>query len=312
LTVNTGSSSVKLAVYAGGVRQWSARSGLPFAPAGLPPEAPEAIAHRIVAPLEWSAPRRLDAATLAELQSVTPLVPDHLPQALAAMAACAQAYPGVPQVGCSDSAFHHTMLEAARAVPVPGAPRRFGYHGLSCEYIVSVVGREARRLVIAHLGSGCSVTAVRDGRSLDNSMGFTPLGGLVMSTRPGDLDPGVLVELLRSGAAAPADLNRVLNQGSGLLALSRSTGDMKMLLDGASRGDARAQLAVEVFVHSARKHVGAMIAVLDGVDLVVFTGGIGENAAALCARIAGRWPYRVVPTDEDLVLARHTETVLQG
>src|SRR6185312_3662704 len=110
LTVNTGSSSVKLAVYAGGVRQWSARSGLPFAPAGLPPEAPEAIAHRIVAPLEWSAPRRLDAATLAELQSVTPLVPDHLPQALAAMAACAQAYPGVPQVGCSDSAFHHTML----------------------------------------------------------------------------------------------------------------------------------------------------------------------------------------------------------
>ncbi|MGH9483167.1 MAG: acetate/propionate family kinase [Terriglobales bacterium] len=330
LTVNTGSSSLKLALFAvspdpdySATREHAAdAAGLAgaasFAAALqrlLPPQAPEAIGHRIVAPLDWTAPRRLDASLDAELQALVPLAPDHLSQALAAVAATRTAFPGVPQVACSDSAFHATLPEVARILPLPpartdGALRRYGYHGLSCEYALSVLGAEDPsladgRIVIAHLGHGCSLTAVRGGRSLDTTMGFTPLGGLVMSTRSGELDPGVLLYLLQQEKLSPESLSRLLNHESGLLGISGLSGDMNALL--ASPAPA-ARLAVDVFVYQARKYLGAMAAVLGGIDLLVFTGGIGENSEEIRSRIAAGLAQnaRVIRADEDLMIARHT------
>ncbi|HUX68653.1 MAG TPA: hypothetical protein VMV31_14295 [Terriglobales bacterium] len=337
LTINTGSSSIKAAVYALGAEAGLAREsaaeakslGDPAAfaaalPGLLPPRAPDAIGHRIVAPLDWSQPQRLDAARLQELRARAGLAPDHLPQALAAMEALARTYPGVAQVACSDSAFHRSLPAAARTFALPRALQaegvvRYGYHGLSCEYILSVLRAEDERrangrIVIAHLGHGASLTAVHHGASMDTTMGFTPLGGVPMSTRSGDLDPGILLYLLRQKAMAPEALSRMLNQESGLLGVSGISGDMKTLVERSAREPAAAA-AVEIFVYQVRKAVGALAAALGGLDLLVFTGGIGENAAAVRERIARglEWipmQVRVIPTDEDQMIARHTARAL--
>jgi len=334
LTINTGSSSLKAGVYTLGPGLVMAREqagearslgDLPaFAaalPRLLPARPPDAIGHRIVAPLAWNEPQRLDAARLAELRGLAPLAPDHLPQALAAMDALTAAYPGVPQVACSDSAFHRTLPPAARNFALPRRLQaegvvRYGYHGLSCEYVLSVLHAEdpqraSGRIVIAHLGHGASLTAVRDSVSVDTTMGFTPLGGVPMSTRSGDLDPGILLYLLR--AMAPEALSRMLNQESGLLGVSGISGDMKTLLERSAQEPAAA--AVELFVYQVRKAVGALAAALGGLDLLVFTGGIGENAAAVRERIVRglEWipmQVRVIPTDEDQMIARHTARAL--
>ncbi|HWG36633.1 MAG TPA: hypothetical protein VN690_02850 [Terriglobales bacterium] len=318
LALNTGSSSVKLARLEGEQRVWETQAaGLNTAAdftaalrSALPNDAPEAVCHRVVAPLDWAEPRRLDANAKRELRERIALAPDHLPQALAAIEACEQAYPRAAQVACSDSAFHQTMAAEARALPVPGPGlRRYGYHGLACESVVEALrdaGELPERLIVAHLGHGCSVTAVRAGASMDTSMGLTPLGGMVMSNRSGDLDPGVILQLLRQ--LAPGALDRMLNQESGLIAISGISGDMKELL--ASR-DPRAKLAVDVFVHSARKQVGAMAAALGGCDLLAFSGGIGEHAEQIRERIAAGLPKsRVVAADEERMMARHALTLL--
>ena len=337
LTINTGSSSLKAGVYTLGPGLVMAREqagearslgDLPaFAaalPRLLPARPPDAIGHRIVAPLAWSEPQRLDAARLQELRARAALAPDHLPQALAAMDALTTAYPGVPQVACSDSAFHRSLPDAARNFALPRRLQaegvvRYGYHGLSCEYILSVLRAEdarraAGRIVIAHLGHGASLTAVRGSVSVDTTMGFTPLGGVPMSTRSGDLDPGILLYLLRQKAMAPEALNRLLNQESGLLGVSGISGDMKTLLEHSAREPAAAA-AVELFVYQVRKAVGALAAALGGLDLLVFTGGIGENAAEVRERIVRglEWipmQVRVIPTDEDQMIARHTARAL--
>lgn len=335
LCVNTGSSSVKLVLWDGtqellrakaetlrGEAQFDAAvtSSLHSLPA-----APDAVAHRIVAAdTAWPGARRLDAALLQELETRAPLAPDHLPQALAAIRAAQAAFPALPQLACSDSSFHRTLPEVARQIALPRELRqrglaRYGYHGLSCESALAALRAEGPlpgRLVIAHLGNGCSLTAVRDGRSVETTMGFTPLGGLVMSTRSGDLDPGVLLYLLRAAGYTPDALNLLLNQEAGLKGLSGISGDMKALL-----ADARpeAQLAAAVFVHQARKHLGALAAVLGGVDLVVFTGGMGENSAVIRERICAGMDWlaphrslsvRVIPANEELVMARQAAAVL--
>lgn len=337
LCVNTGSSSVKLALWDGArelhrIQAEALRGEAQFDAAVTSslralPATPEAIAHRIVAAhTAWPGARRLDAALLRELATLAPLAPDHLPQALAAIRAAQAAFPALPQVACSDSSFHRTLPEAARQIALPRELRqrgvaRYGYHGLSCESALAVLRAEGalpERVVIAHLGNGCSLTAVRDGQSVETTMGFTPLGGLVMSTRSGDLDPGVLLYLLRAASYTPDALNSLLNQAAGLKGLSGISGDMKTLL-----ADARpeAQLAVDVFVHQARKHLGALAAVLGGVDLLVFTGGIGENSAVIRERICAGMDWlaphhtltvRVIPANEELIMARQATAVLAG
>ncbi|MGH9486470.1 MAG: acetate/propionate family kinase [Terriglobales bacterium] len=329
LCLNTGSSSLKWALFAGehclqqgraedlrAADQFSATLTMTFA--GLR-QKPEAIAHRIVAPnTVWPQARPLDDALERELESLTPLAPDHLPQALALIGATRAAFPALPQFACSDSSFHRTLPEVARRLPLPRtltaeAVARYGYHGLSCASVLAALAAEGplpQRLIIAHLGHGCSLTAVRAGRSVETSMGFTPLGGVPMSTRSGDLDPGVLLYLLRERGVTPEALDRMLNHDSGLRGSSGLSGDMKTLL---ADPQPQAQEAVELFVYRIRMCLGALAAVLGGVDLLVFTGGIGENAAVIRERICadmdwlapqGKLAARAVPAQEERMMAR--------
>ncbi len=305
----------------------------------------QAAVHRIVVgSAEFLAPRRLDDAALARLDALTPLAPDHLPQARAAIAAVARARAGAVQIACSDSYFHRDLPAAARALPLPAIWRqrgvaRWGFHCLSCESVLASLraldpAAAAGRLVIAHLGNGASLTAVQDGRSVDTTMGLTPAGGLLMSSRSGDLDPGIVIYLQAAGGLDAAALNRLLNHESGLLGLSGSSGDMQVLL--SQPGRPASALAVACFVRQAKKFVAAMAAALGGLDTLVFTGGIGEHSdviragicrdmewmgirldpdsnrrgAALISHRESRVAVRVIPTDEDRMLARHAAALL--
>ncbi len=304
--------------------------------AGMKP--PDAIGHRIV----HGGPRHrqhclIDDATLRDLEAASPFAPLHIPPALSMVRSAQEHFPGIAQAACFDTAFHARLPEVARVIPVSRALQRegverYGFHGLSCESILRQLGNDPpHRLVIAHLGNGVSVTAVKDGQSIDTSMGMTPAGGVIMGTRCGDLDPGVLLYLLREMKFDAAMLEDLVNHRSGLLGISGVTGDMRRLRELApSNADAR--LAIEMFCYSLRKQVAAMIAVLDGIDALVFTGGIGENDAAARAAIcsglswagigldparnrsainpindqASRCQVYVLASQEDEQIARHT------
>src|SRR5689334_8972925 len=265
--------------------------------------AATAVGHRVVhgGPV-FSTPRRVDREVLDALRGLVPLAPLHLPSEIAIIEAIAREHPDVPQVACFDTAFHRRMPESAQRLPLPRAlwddgVRRYGFHGLSYEYVVWKLGAAVRgRLIIAHLGSGASLAAVLDGRPVDTTMGLTPLGGLVMGTRPGDLDPGILLYMLQARGYDAARLGTLLNDESGLLGLSASTSDMKTLLERRAT-DARAAEAVEVFCASVQKHVGAFAAVLDGIDTLVFTGAIGERAAPVRWEIGQRLRHLGVELD---------------
>ncbi len=303
---------------------------------------PAGVGHRLVHGGEaHAAPERVTPALLATLRGLVPLAPLHMPSGLAGVEAVAARYPAVPQVVCFDTAFHRDLPGVARRLPLPralpaGAIHRFGFHGLSYEYVVSRLGAAARgRLVIAHLGNGASMAAVRDGRSIDTSMGLTPAGGFMMGTRTGDLDPGVLVYLMREAGYGADRLDRLVNQESGLLGVSGVSADMKTLLDRRER-DEGAALAVAMFCYQARKQVGAFAAALGGLDALVFTGGIGERAAPVRAEICDGLGHlgvrldparnaahaetvsaadspcavRVIATNEELMIARHCRAML--
>jgi acetate kinase len=307
-----------------------------FDGASLPPA--DAIGHRLVhGGPQHNAPARVDAKLRASLAELVRFAPLHLPAELAVLDATAARSPNVSQVVCFDTAFHRGLPEVAERFALPrdlfdAGVRRYGFHGLSYEYVVETIGAaKLGRAVIAHLGNGASMAAVKDGRSVDTTMGLTPTGGLVMGTRAGDLDPGVFVHLMEHHGCGARDLESLLNERSGLLGVSGTTSDMKMLLE-ASAHDARAAVAVEMFCYTARKFVGALAAALGGLDTLVFTGGIGERAAPVRERIcagldhlgvaidracnaraaacvsAGRSRCRVlvVPTDEERMIARHT------
>ncbi len=302
-------------------------------------DPPDAVGHRVTHGGPGLArPARVDAAVIDALRAARGHAPLHLPVQIEAMLAACDALPGVPQIACFDTGFHATMPEVARRLPIPGrydarGIRRYGFHGLAVESVVRALGAGCPpRLVVAHLGGGCSVTAVRDGRSVDTTMAFTPEGGVMMPTRPGDLDPGVVLEIAR---AEPDRADEVLARECGLAAVSGGTDDVRVLL-AERHADARAALALDMFTASVRGAIAAMAATLGGIDCLAFSGGIGENAPAIradaCAGLGfmgvhldpaanaagvgavGREgapvDVRVVPADEEAVIAWHVVALL--
>lgn len=286
--------------------------------------APVAVGHRIV----HGGPKcrqhtLIDAAVMQQLQSAAAFAPLHVPPALALVRAAQARFPGIAQVACLDTAFHAGMPAVARTLPIPRELRslgieRYGFHGLSGESIVRQLGSDLpRRLVIAHLGHGASVTAVARGASVDTSMGLTPTGGVIMSTRCGDIDPGVLAYVVRERGYNAAQFEALIDQRSGMLGISDLSGDLRELNAAASSTSASgddARLAIAMFCASVRKQIAAMAAVLGGVDLLVFTGGIGENDAStrgfICEGLAAlgiqQASVRVMPAEEEEQIALQT------
>ncbi len=300
-----------------------------------------AVGHRLVfGGPQYVAPVLADDEVLADLENLVALEPLHLRAELDLVYAARRRLPNATHVLCFDTAFHRRSPAIAKRLPLPRDVdpllERYGFHGLSYEYIVSQLDANAGRAVIAHLGSGASLCAIRDGMPIDTTMGFSVLGGLMMGTRPGDLDPGVLLHLLGQGKYDLGRLTDLLYRRSGLLGVSGSTGDMRELLAKAP-SDAAARDAIELFIYQLVKHIGAMIAVLGGLDTLVFTGGIGEHAPSVRAlacrpfeylglvldeeangrgdrvisRPASRIAAMVIPTDENLMVAQHTLAVLK-
>jgi acetate kinase len=233
-------------------------------------------------------PAVIDDEVIAEIRRLTDLAPLHNPLALDVIEQVRASLPGIPLVAIFDTAFHQTMPEIASTYAVPSeiSVRRYGFHGISYSYIAQQL-RElgaGPRSIVCHLGNGASVCAMRDGRSVDTSMGLTPLEGLVMGTRSGDLDPGVVLYLMRRGMSE-RDLDDLLNHRSGLLGISGRTGDVRDLEKAAAEGDARAELALSIFAYRVTKYIGAYAAVLGGLDALVFTAGIGEHSASMRRRI---------------------------
>jgi acetate kinase len=304
--------------------------------------APGAIGHRIV----HGGPTLrqhclIDASVLRQLEAAIAFAPLHAPSALSVIRFAQEHFPGLPQMACFDTAFHAELPEVARVIPIARelqgeGIQRYGFHGLSCESILRQLASDLPdRLIIAHLGNGASVTAVKGGKSIDTSMGLTPTGGVIMGTRSGDLDPGVLIYLMREKKFDAGMLEELVDHRSGLLGISGVGSDMRRLHE-AAPSNARARSAIQMFCYSVRKQVAAMIAALDGVDLVVFTGGIGENdgeaRAAICSGLswigvsldearnrsatnpvndpASRCLVQVLASQEDEQIARHSWALL--
>jgi acetate kinase len=303
-----------------------------------------AVAHRLVhGGAIFSAPVLVDDSVLATLDALVPLAPLHQPVEIAGIRTMAALAPDVPQIACFDTAFHRRQPDVARAFALPReltakGIRRYGFHGLSYEYIVSALPRVApklvnAKLVVAHLGNGASMCAIHAGRPVATTMGFTALDGLVMGTRCGSLDPGVVLYLLSHEGMEASELERMLYQRSGLLGVSQSSSDMRVLL---ASDDAKAKEAVDLFVYRVGRELGSLAAALGGLDAIVFTAGIGEHAAPIRARVcrdaawlgvaldvaanerhavrisrdgarASAW---VIPTDENLMVAHHAQRLL--
>jgi acetate kinase len=308
----------------------------------------DAVGHRVVqGGQKYSTPHRVTTELIAELKDLVPLAPDHLPHEIKAIQATCSAYPKLVQVACFDTAFHQTMPQLAKIAALPRYYQhegliRYGFHGLSYEYIMQelrkVAGESAAngRVIIAHLGNGASMVAVWHGKSMDTTMGFTPVSGLVMSTRSGDLDPGILIYLIQEKGMRPSTLNDMINQHAGLLGVSGISSDMQDLLEKEGT-EAHAHQAVELFCYRASKHLGALAAVLGGVDTLIFTAGIGENAPVVRQRICQKLSFlgiqidsgrndanaaiispdgakvtvRVMKTNEDLMVARHSYLLIR-
>jgi acetate kinase len=385
LTINCGSSSIRFAVYEAGEtpqRQLDGkidRIGLSGTnlivngPSGKPQEprrAPaadhraavdclldwleaqpvfvrvKAVGHRVVHGMKHSEPEQVTPKLLAELHRITPYDPDHLPREIGLIEAFRRRHPKLPQVACFDTAFHRTIPQVAKLLPIPRRYRakgveRYGFHGLSYAYLMKELGRldpvaTKGRVILAHLGNGASLAAVRHGKSIDTSMGFTPTAGLVMSTRTGDLDPGVVYYLARTERMTATQFQQMVNHESGLLGVSGTSSDLRDLC-ASEAADVRAAEAVELFCYQVRKWIGSFAAALGGLDTLIFAGGIGENAplireqicdelsfmgielnhkrnamnAALISRDAGRVKVRVIRTNEELMIAKFVSRVLK-
>jgi acetate kinase len=304
------------------------------------------VGHRVVFGMNHTEPERITQELLNELRRISPYDTDHMPAEVAFIEALQQRYPTLPQVACFDTAFHRTMPRVARILPIPRrfdarGIQRYGFHGLSYAFLMEELARGAGvkaaqgRVILAHLGNGASLAAVRGGRSIDTSMGFTPTAGVPMSTRPGDLDPGVAWYLMQTENLTPKQFNNLINHESGLLGVSETSSDMHDLLE-SQASDIRAAEAVELFCYQVKKWIGALAAALGGVETVVFSGGIGENAPAIRGRIcdglgflgielderqnstnegvisavASRVVVRVIRTDEELMIAKTVCRVL--
>jgi acetate kinase len=321
LTVNAGSSSLKLSLVQDGT---SVRS-YDDLDAALADDVPDAIGHRVVHGGHRTAPERIDDTVRAELDTLTDLAPLHQPPALRAMDRTRAAWPSVPQVACFDTAFHTTIPPAASTYALPRrlrdlGVRVYGFHGLSHAWVSARAAEQvpgARRVLVAHLGAGASLCAVLDGRSIDTTMGFTPVDGLVMATRSGALDPGAVSWL---ASHTSEDLTNVLERESGLLGLCGAA-DMREVMSRANSGEGSAQLALEVWWHRLIRLCGAMAAALGGLDVLALTGGIGEHNQAVRTGLIDRlaWlgsgsttPVLVVPAREDLQVAAETTRLLSS
>ena len=386
LTINGGSSSIKFAVYetgasperrvAGEIERIGTSDAVlvtkavsASSPERRPIQAPDlqraveplvgwlndrvglesiaAIGHRVVhGGPRYAESQLVTPELVTELKRLSPLDPNHLPGEVALIEAFTGHLPGVPQVACFDTAFHHDLPRTARLLPVPrryeaAGVRRYGFHGLSYTFLMAelarVAGPEAARgrVVLAHLGAGASLAAVREGKCIDTSMAFTPTAGLVMATRTGDLDPGFLTYVMRDEGLDAEAIDDLVNHRSGLLGISETSGDMRDLL-ASEASDPRAADAVAMFCYQAKKWIGAFAAALGGLDTLVFAGGIGENASPVRARIcdgleflgirlddarnaaqgplissdASRVAVRVMRTDEELVIAKEVERIV--
>jgi len=307
-------------------------------------ETVAAVGHRVVhGGAKYGGPVVVTPEVVRDLKTLVPLAPLHQPHNLAAIEAVAERLPGVPQVACFDTSFHRGQPAVAQVVPLPGDIRsrgvqRYGFHGLSYEYIASVLPEVAPeiaggRVLVAHLGSGASLCAMRDRKSVDSTLGFTALDGLCMGTRPGALDPGVVLYLFQELGLSAPEVEGILYKKSGLLGLSGTSNDMRDLLENDAP---EARLAVDYFVYRAAREIGALAAVLGGVDGLVFTAGIGERSVEIRRRIceASAWlgvaldpkanaahgprisrsgstvSAWVIPTNEELMIARHTGKLL--
>jgi acetate kinase len=301
--------------------------------------AVKSVGHRVVHGMQHTATARITPRLLAELRRITPFDPEHLPREIELIEAIRQRRPKLPQVACFDTAFHRAMPRVARLMPIPRryaaqGVQRYGFHGLSYAYLLEQLSRldpaaAKGRVIFAHLGNGASLAAVHRGRSIDTSMGFTPASGLVMGSRSGDLDPGLMAFLSRRDGMTPVQFDRMVNHESGLLGVSGISSDMRDLLAREAR-EVRAAEAVALFCQQAKKGIGAFAAALGGLDTLVFAGGIGENAPIIRERICaglgflgvgldrkrnaqsaplispdtGRVKVRIIPTDEELMIAR--------
>jgi len=310
-------------------------------------DALTAVGHRVVhGGPKYSQPHRITAEMVEELHRLSPFDPEHLPQEILLTEAFHRRFPDLPQVACFDTAFHHDLPRVARLLPIPRryeaqGVRRYGFHGLSYAFLMGelarLAGAEAAqgRVILAHLGNGASLAAVRDGKPVDTSMSFTPTAGVPMSNRSGDLDPGLVWYLARTEKMSAKQFNEMVNFQSGLLGVSETSSDMRDLLDREAR-DVRAAEAVALFCYQVKKWIGAFAAALGGLDTLVFAGGVGENAPAVRARIcdglgflgieleekrnaanegvisaaASRVAVRVIPTDEEWMIAKTVCRVL--
>jgi acetate kinase len=310
-------------------------------------DALTAVGHRVVhGGPKYSEPQQITAEMVEELHRLSPFDPEHLPEEILLTEAFHRRFPDLPQVACFDTAFHHDLPRVARLLPIPRryeaqGVRRYGFHGLSYAFLMGELARLAGleaaqgRVILAHLGNGASLAAVRDGKSIDTSMGFTPTAGVLMSTRSGDLDPGLVWYLARTEKMSAKQFNEMVNSQSGLLGISETSSDMHDLLERETM-DVRAAEAIALFCYQVKKWIGAFAAALGGLDTLVFAGGIGENAHIVRARIcdglgflgieleekrnaanegvisaaAGRVAVRVIRTDEELMIAKTVCRVL--
>ncbi len=307
-----------------------------------------AVGHRVVHGMHHTQPEIITNDLLDELHRIAPYDPDHLPEEIEMIEAFRRRYPKLTQVACFDTAFHSSMPRVAKLLPIPRrfdgmGVQRYGFHGLSYTYLMDKLSHiEASnaangRVILAHLGSGASLAAVNEGKSIDTSMGFTPAGGLAMGTRPGDLDPGAAWYLMRSENLTPAEFNNLINHDSGLLGISETSSDMRDLL-AKETTDVRAAEAAALFCYQAKKWIGAFTAALGGLDTLVFSGGIGENSPVVRSRICeglgflgieleekrnmanapvisvdnGKSVVRVIHTDEELMIAKTVNQILKS
>ena len=308
----------------------------------------KAIAHRIVHGMNHPVPEIINSELLVELKAISAYDPDHMPFEINLVETFRNRYPGMLQVACFDTSFHSSMPPVAKLLPIPRrftaiGVQRYGFHGLSCTYLMEELRRIAGdpaangKVILAHLGSGASVTAVKNGKSIDTSMGFTPVSGLPMGTRSGDLDPGVAWYLMQFEKLNAEQFNNLINHQSGLLGVSETSADMRQLLQ-HEKTDLRAEEAVELFCYQTRKWIGSFTAVLGGVETLVFAGGIGEGSAVIRQRICNNLEFlgveldvaknaaheniissatskvcvRVIRTNEELIMAKLTNKVLNN
>src|SRR5664280_2285780 len=283
------------------------------------------VGHRVVFGMNHTDPELITNELLNELHRIIPYDSDHLPAEIELIEVFSQRYPNLPQVACFDTAFHRTMPRVAKLLPIPRrfdkiGIQRYGFHGLSYAYLIEelerVAGKKAvkGRVILAHLGNGASIAAVFRGKSVDTSMGFTPAGGMVMGTRPGDLDPGVAWYMMKSENLTPKQFNNLINHESGLLGISETSSDIRDLLAKES-DDIRAAEAVALFCYQAKKWIGAFAATLGGLDTLVFAGGIGENCPVIRSRICEGLEFLGIGLDEKqnrknaLIISKEKESV---